>query len=103
MRSVRRFAIAVIACALALSASGAFSLILSEPCIGYELADGGQDDGACPPTCVTCGCCARAVELVMAAVAVSPDPVVTGVEAALPRFPNANPDPIPHVPKPLFA
>ena len=44
MRSVQRFAIAAIACALAFSASGAFSLILSEPCTGYELADGGQDD-----------------------------------------------------------
>ena len=103
MPSVRRFAIALIACSLVISASGVFSLILSEPCTGFELVDGGQDDGACPPTCVTCGCCARAVELVMAVVAASPDRVVTDIEAVLPRFPNADPNPIPHVPKSLFA
>jgi len=61
---VRRFALAIIVALSTFSASGAYALVITEPCTGYEQP--GQDVGACPPTCVTCGCCALAVETVVA-------------------------------------
>ncbi len=97
MMIVRRFTLAVIVAVLTFSASGALSLILPEPCTGYEQT--GRDDGACPPTCVTCGCCAQAAEPVMLVAVSSPDVPVTGVTSQLPRIPKTVPRDILHVPK----
>jgi hypothetical protein len=94
---MRRFVFAIIVGVLALSASGATSVIMGEPCSGHELA--GKDDGACPPTCVTCGCCAQAAEAVAIAAANSPDTPLTDLVALLPRLPNSDPGDILHVPK----
>ena len=93
---VRRFALAVVVGLLAISASGASAVVISEPCTGYELPG---EDGNCPPTCVTCGCCAQAVEpiplpvfevLPLSAIERRPVPV---------RYLKAPPSDILHVPR----
>ena len=94
---VHRFVLAIIVGLLTLSASGVSSLVINEPCTGYELP--GSDDGACPPTCVTCGCCAQAVEPVMVVVAASPDTLIADIAVFLPDLPRKNPRDILHVPK----
>jgi len=98
---VRRFALAFIVAMLTLSASGFSSLIATEPCTGSEPP--GQRDSSCPPTCVTCGCCAQALEPVTVVVAASPDAVVSVIDVTLPGLPDTDPRPILHVPKLRFA
>lgn len=95
--SVRKFLLAAIVALLAFSASGASALIVGEPCTGIELA--GQDDGACPPTCVTCGCCAQASEPMVLQVAVAVENVVESPDIATPRLSTTPPRDILHVPK----
>ena len=94
---VHRFVLAIIVGLLALTASGVSSLVINEPCTGYELP--GSSDGACPPTCVTCGCCAQAAEPVMVVVAGSPDTLIADIAAFPPNLPRRNPRDILHVPK----
>jgi hypothetical protein len=94
---VRRFILALIVGVLALSASGVTSLIVGEPCAGFELTQG-EDDGACPPTCVTCGCCAQAAEFIAIAIASSPDLPVAHLIAVPPGIPRTHPLDILHVP-----
>jgi hypothetical protein len=96
-RFVQRFALAVIVGLLTLGASGVSSLVINEPCTGYELP--GRDDGACPPTCVTCGCCAQAVETVVIVVAISADVRVADIAGFLPDLPRTTTRDILHVPK----
>jgi hypothetical protein len=98
MTVVRRFMLAVVVALLTISASGVWSLVVTEPCTGYELA-GTEDDGACPPTCVTCGCCAQAAEPAMLAHTSSPDVPVTDLIDRLPIVPRTDPRDILHVPK----
>jgi len=93
---VRRFVLAIIVGLLALSASNISSLVIDEPCTGDELPG---SDGTCPPTCVTCGCCAQAVEPVAIVVATSPDDRVVDIAAFLPDPPRTDPRDILHVPK----
>ena len=99
MSSVRRLTFAIIVGLLALSASGVSTLAVGEPCTGFELTDQGEDDGGCPPTCVTCGCCAQAAEPVAVAGASSPAIPVSNLTTALPRIPRTDPLDILHVPK----
>lgn len=94
---VRRLALAIIVAFLALSASGVSGLVLVEPCTGYEQT--GRDDGAYPPTCVTCGCCAQAVEPEAVALKSSPDIPVTDIATAWPRLVKTDPRAVLHVPK----
>lgn len=100
---MRRFAFVIIAGLLTFSASGVSMLIAGEPCTGYELTGQGEDDGGCPPTCVTCGCCAQAAEPVAVAVSSSPDIPVSDLIAVLPRIPRTHPLDILHVPKVVLA
>ena len=74
MTIVRRFVLPVIVLLLTVSASGIFSLAMSEPCGSTELVGG---DSACPPTCVTCGCCAQAAEPAMLVLTGSPEAPVS--------------------------
>jgi hypothetical protein len=97
MTAVRRLALACLVSLLAFSASGAAALLVQEPCSPFEAAD--ADEAACPPTCVTCGCCGQAVEPVIVAVTSSPDCLVSNVLPPLPRLPIADPRDILHVPK----
>lgn len=96
---MRRLVLAILVGLLSLSASGAASLLVDEPCSAFELAGQGQDDGTCPPTCVTCGCCAQAAEPVTITVANSPRGPLIEHAAALPHVPDAEPADILHVPK----
>ena len=94
---MRRFALALIVTLLTFSASGAIALIVPEPCGTYEEAGG--EDASCPPTCVTCGCCAQAAEpagLIVAAVFELPVAVIT---PPVPQRPLNNARDILHVPK----
>jgi hypothetical protein len=98
---VHRFASALLVGLLAFNASGVISLIVSEPCTGYELP--GQDDGGCPPTCVTCGCCAQSIEPVAMPEAGAQARPVADVTAVPPAPLDLDPRDILHVPKPLLA
>jgi hypothetical protein len=100
---VRRLAFAIIVGLLTLSASGVSTLIAGEPCTGYELAGQGEDEGGCPPTCVTCGCCAQAVEATTMAVQRAPDALVSDLVALFPRIPRTDSLDILHVPKLVLA
>jgi hypothetical protein len=94
---VRRFALEIIVALLTFSASGAYALVIAEPCTGYEQP--GQDDGACPPTCVTCGCCAQGAEPAVLAVGSSLDAPLTDVSPLIPRVLKTSPRDILHVPR----
>lgn len=99
MGPVSRLLSVFILALLAFSFSGVTGLIVAEPCSGFASQVDTEPDSACPPTCVTCGCCAQAAEpLVLAAVAISNDGV-SEADATQPRVPDANPRGILHVPK----
>jgi hypothetical protein len=100
---VRRIASALIVASLTFTASGLLGLMVPEPCTASELAGSGQDDGRCPPTCITCSCCARPLVFGILAAASSPEQTVTVIEAVLQRVPETDPHPILHVPKRLPA
>jgi hypothetical protein len=96
-RDVRRFCLALLVGLLSVSASGASSLIVPEPCAGYE--ETGREDAACPPTCVTCGCCAQAAEPVQLVVTITLHAPVAPGAAVVPALPDVAPRDILHVPK----
>ena len=96
MTSVRRFSLAVIVVLLSISASGLSSLVVPERCGFSEPV---RSDNDCPPTCVTCGCCAQAVEPATLAVNSSADVAVADVVVALPQLLPTDPRDILHVPK----
>jgi hypothetical protein len=93
--------LAIVVGVLMLSASGASAIVVPEPCAGEEQA--GRDDGGCPPTCVTCGCCAQAAEPVMLRTAISPDAPIAAILARPAGPPQARARDILHVPKPALA
>ena len=82
---------------LSFSATGVASLLFGEPCLAFTLSP--EDDGDCPPTCVTCGCCAQAAEPTAVVVASSLDTPVPHFSAVLPPFTDTDPRDILHVPK----
>jgi hypothetical protein len=93
---VHRYVLALLVALLAFSASGVSTLMVEEPCT-YEQA--GEEDGACPPTCLTCGCCAQAVESVAVPVSGSPDVPPPSVVAFVSRLIDAHARDVLHVPK----
>jgi hypothetical protein len=94
---VRRLALVIIVSVLSFSATGVARLLIGEPCTAFTLA--AEDDGDCPPTCVTCGCCAQAAETASMVVAGSLDISIPHVTAVLPGFTDTDPRDILHVPK----
>jgi hypothetical protein len=94
---VRRLVLVVSVAMLAFSASGAFALVVPEPCSVFEQTD--SDDGACPPTCVTCGCCAQAVEAMALTVAAVPDTPLAEPASLISGLPKTAPGDILHVPR----
>jgi hypothetical protein len=93
---VRRLAQFIVALLLALGGSGAASLIVPEPCAAVERA---SDDGHCPPTCVTCGCCHQAVDMAsVMPLLVSPEPRRETTEPLASRS-DRDPRDILHVPR----
>jgi hypothetical protein len=98
---VRRLALALLVGLLSFSATGVTSLLVGEPCLTFTLSP--EDDGDCPPSCVTCGCCAQAAEPTAVVVASSLDLPVPHFSAVLPPFTETDPRDILHVPKLRFA
>ena len=96
--AVRRVVFAIAFALLTFSVSGLTGVVLGEPCVGYEQS--GREDGACPPTCVTCGCCAQGVESIALVTTTAPDCRLAEVPAPLPRLSSTDPRDILHVPKP---
>lgn len=98
---MRRLALAIIVGLLSISASGVLTVVVGEPCAGFSL--GAEHDSDCPPTCVTCGCCAQAVEPAIVATVNLPAASVPDLVAVLPVVPKARSHDILHVPKPQAA
>ena len=98
---VRRFVLVIIVGVLMYSASGLPTLIAGEPCTGYEQP--GSEDAACPPTCVTCGCCAQAVEAAVIPVTTSFEAPVADVSPLISHLAQTSPRDILHVHKPIGA
>ena len=94
---VRRLALTVIVSLLTISASGLSALAVLEPCSGLEQT--AEDEGTCPPTCVTCGCCAQAVEPVALLVTSASNTSLAGPGNARSRLTNPQPRDILHVPR----
>lgn len=94
---MRRLVLALIVSLLTISASGLSALAVLEPCSGLEQA--AEDEGTCPPTCVTCGCCAQAVEPVVLLVTRAPDASLAGSGNARSRVTKPRPHDILHVPR----
>ena len=101
MTDVGRLALLFVVGILAVSASGLTGLVVNEPCTPFEQP--GSYDGACPPTCVTCGCCAQAAEPGAFLVSATPDVPIADAPEILPSLPRTAPDDILHVPKLRFA
>jgi hypothetical protein len=98
---VRRLALALLVGILSFSVTGVARLMVDEPCTAFTLS--AEDDGDCPPTCVTCGCCAQAAEPTAILVSDSIDLVTPRYRPVLPHFPDTEPRDILHVPKPRLA
>jgi hypothetical protein len=98
---VQRFAYAIIVALLTFGASGLSALVISEPCTASEQPRG--QDGSCPPTCVTCGCCSQAAEPVNHAAAGSLDSPVADISPLAPPLLKTHSRDILHVPKPHLA
>lgn len=96
---MRRFAFALIVVLLSVAASGATSLMAGEPCTRHERAGQTQNDGACPPTCVTCGCCAHAAEVAAIHFDRSPDIPFVQPATRIRQVPSTDPRDILHVPR----
>jgi hypothetical protein len=95
---VRRLASVIIVAVLTISASGATSLIIPEPCTGYEFSEI-DDDGLCPPTCVTCGCCAQAAEPLAMVASTSQEAPTAAADVFRSQLLKTDPRDILHVPK----
>jgi hypothetical protein len=98
---VRQFVLAIIVGLLTFSASGLPTLIAGEPCTGYEQP--GSEDAACPPTCVTCGCCAQTIEPAVIPATSSLEAPDADVSPLIPHLAKTSPRDILHVPKSLSA
>lgn len=94
---MRRLALASVIGILSLSVTGVARLIVGEPCLAFDLS--AEDDGNCPPTCVTCGCCAQAAEPAAIVVAPSLESPVPQFASVLPAFTEIDPRDILHVPR----
>jgi hypothetical protein len=94
---VRRPALVLLVALLTFSTSGAFALIVPEPC--NTSTEAGQSDGYCPPTCPMCGCCAQAIEPVSVAAAAALGERVADPTPLSARLPATTPRDVLHVPK----
>jgi hypothetical protein len=94
---VHRLALALVVGILSFNTTGVFRLIVDEPCAPFTLSP--EDDGDCPPSCVTCGCCAQATEPTAILVADSFEVVTPRFNPVLPPFTDSEPRDILHVPK----
>jgi hypothetical protein len=98
---VRQLVRAIVVALLTFSVSGVTSLAFAEPCQNVEQA--GPEDGSCPPTCVTCGCCTQAAEPTLLIHAHAQDAPVDDIAAVLTRLVETDPQRVLHVPKARLA
>jgi hypothetical protein len=98
---VRAFLRLLAVALLMFSASGASALVADEACSLFEQSTGTDRD--CPPTCVTCGCCAQAIEPGTVIVSISLRVPASRPPAEPLRLPTTEPIDVLHVPKPLRA
>jgi hypothetical protein len=96
-KAVQRCGLVLCVALLTLSASGIPVLAIGEPCAGFERET--TQDSSCPPTCVTCGCCAQSIEPVVLFVPSTQKPHVPDISPVVPRLPKSLPHDILHVPK----
>ena len=96
-----RLALVIIVGLLSISASGALTVVVGEPIA--RVTQTPEHDADCPPTCVTCGCCAQAVEPAVIAIAYLSAASVPDLVAVIPAAPKARSHDILHVPKPHAA
>jgi hypothetical protein len=82
---------------LMLGLFGVTVLAVGEPCSSFEQTS--SDHDSCPPTCVTCGCCAQAVEPTAVEVEAFPKPSPVVPPPLVVRFPAVSPLGILHVSK----
>ena len=82
-----------------LSLSGVTVVAVGEPCSGFEQTS--SDHDSCPPTCVTCGCCAQAVEPTAIHVDASRKQAPVEPPPVVDQLPAASPLDVLHVPKPF--
>jgi hypothetical protein len=98
---MRRVVFACVVALLTFSTSGISALTVAEPCTAYEQP--GREDRSCPPSCVTCGCCAQAAEPVVVVAPHSPqDRIVHGIPFSR-RVPQTRAREVLHVPKSILA
>jgi hypothetical protein len=98
---VRRLSLAIIVALLSISVSGVSALVVTERCTTVERSS--AEDDACPPTCITCGCCAQAAEPVMLDLKISPHAPTADIGLVIQTVPTTQPRDILHVPKHLLA
>lgn len=96
---MRRALFVTMLAVLTLSMSGLSGVVFDEPCSLSSQETLG--DSACSPTCVTCGCCAQAVEAVAIAAPGVPQPLVSDVSRRSLHLPPSDPRDVLHVPKPI--
>ncbi len=100
MDFVRRFVFALFVVALSFSTSGLSSLLVPEPCAVGEIGD---TDSTCPPSCVTCGCCHRSVDVTRIEVTVARVREVAEPPTFRDTLRAATPREVLHVPKSLLS
>ena len=98
---MRRLLLAFVVGLLCTTSSGAFELIVPEPCTPSEKS-GPQGDGTCPPTCLRCHC-ARPFDVVapQQLADVPLEPIEWAEPSTFVAIPA--PDDILHVPRPGLA
>ena len=94
---MRQFALALIVGLLSFSATGISAVLFEESC-GFGESQA-ADERDCPPTCVTCGCCAQGIEPSVIIDAGSFDAPVAELLPAVYRLVKSEPRDVLHVPK----
>jgi hypothetical protein len=97
---VLRLALAALCALLMLSLSGVTAVAIGEQCSAFEQTTSSSDHGNCAPTCVTCGCCAQAVEPTAAHVEATPQRAPVEPPPLTVQLPAASPLDVLHVPRP---
>ena len=82
---------------MALNVGGLPSLFLPEPCDLIERSN--EPDGACPPSCVLCGCCAQPAVPSLFGVDIAADLPAHSFPPAVPALVSVDPREILHVPR----
>ena len=96
MPAVQRLVLVLLVSTLGFSTSGLAGLLVPEPCRVGEISG---TDSTCPPSCMTCGCCHRAIDIARVQVVATEIRVVSESPAPSVHPRSAAPREILHVPK----